>query len=187
MCYNKEKTPEISLMNKLILLLLVCCFCVPALAENDVPAVANLDLFPLIGNSTRADFLAAVSEPFFKGVSVEDGSAVYLGESYASCVVMRHTRQEREINHGWEPDTVFYVSLSKTGYSLNAISVGDNIADIDALCIEDGWTKMDVPPDMLDGGYEKTVDGVRYTLGYIIEYGTECINFVSVQAAMISE
>ena len=174
-------------MKKLILLLLVCCFCVPALAENDAPAVANLDLFPLIGNSTRADFLAAVSEPFFKGVSVEDGSAVYLGESYASCVVMRHTRQEREINHGWEPDTVFYVSLSKTGYSLNAISVGDNIADIDALCIEDGWTKMDVPPDMLDGGYEKTVDGVRYTLGYIIEYGTECVNFVSVQAVRISE
>ena len=46
---------------------------------------------------------------------------------------------------------------------------------------------MDVPPDMLDGGYEKTVDDVRYTLGYIIEYGTECVNFVSIQAAKISE
>ena len=174
-------------MKKLIFLLLVCCFCVPALAEDEVPAIASLDLFPLIGNSTRAEFIAAVGEPFFKGTTVKDGSVVYLGESYASCVVMRHTREDREINYGWEPDTVFYVSISKTGYALNFICVGDNVSDIEPLWLATGWTKMGVPPEQLDGGYVKTEDGVRYTLGYIVEYGTDCVNFVSVQAEKIGE
>ena len=97
-------------MKKLILLLLVCCFCVPALAEDEVPAIANLDLFPLIGNSTRAEFIAAVGEPFFKGMTVEassykndaPGDDIYLtlglnGASYNFCVEVYLTGTESDV------------------------------------------------------------------------------------------
>ena len=172
-------------MKKLLVLLLACLMWTSAFAETTAPE--PLELMPYLGNITWKELRPLIPETFISGNRVKSGMMMYLGDSLDSGLNDQYAHSDAEVSFGWEHETVFYVSISKTGYSLSGVSVGDNVADVDARCLADGWTKMDVPPDMLDGSYEKTVDDVRYTLGYIIEYGTECVNFVSIQAAKISE
>ena len=166
-------------MRKLILLLAVLLLCVPAFAETEP---ADMELFPFIGNSTREEFRTAVPEEFISAKRFSDGVTTYLGASLGEGITTRHAHEECEENYGWDHETVFYVSISMSGYSLNGIRVGDKAADVDALCLADGWTEMAEAPKNCDAGYEKTVDGVKYTLGYIIEYGEETINLVFVEA-----
>lgn len=169
-------------MRKWMILLVLCLFCMPAFAES----TDDIELFPCIGASTRKEVLDMVDEAFMKGIRGKDGGTVYLGESYASCVAVKYAHEECEETYGWDHETVYYISLSMSGYSLNGIRVGDKAADVDAVCLEDGWVKMNEAPLNCDAGYEKTMDGVKYTLAYIIEYGTDWINHVHVKAEHLS-
>lgn len=108
-----------------------------------------------------------------------DGITVYL---HWMIVSARYTYDDADIKYGWGDDIVFSITVSDAGYSLFGIKVGDSEESVIARCEADGWTVMEEPPKYCDGGYEKIVDNVRYELGYIIEYGTDYINCVSVDA-----
>ena len=170
-------------MKKLIVLMLICLLCMPAFAEEAAPEC--IDLFPYIGSGTRDEIKAVITEPFIRGDVVTGGSNLYYGESLADCICFRYAREDCEETYGWGYGTVYYVSIGTDGYSLMDIRVGDTTEDIAAICLADGWTEMAEPPQNCDGGYEKTVDGVSYTLGYIIEYGTNQINHVSIKAVNV--
>lgn len=169
-------------MKKLLLILAaLVLLCPMAFAETENEAV---ELFPHIGASTREEIQAAITAPFIKAEGVTGGTNMYYGEGEAS-LCFRYAHKDREENYGWGHETVYYISINMAGYSLNGIRVGDKAEDVDALCIADGWTGMAEPPQNCDGGYEKTVGGVEYTLGYIIEYGTGCINHVHIKAVNV--
>lgn len=172
-------------MKKLLALLLACFMCTAAFAETAAPE--PLELMPYIGNITWKELRPLIPDPFFTGNGDPSGIMMTLGENLASCVNVMYADEDAEIPYGWDPTIVFFFSISKSGYSLNGISVGDRISDIEAICMADGWTKMDVIPDLLDGAYEKTTEGVQYTLGYIIEYGTDQVSYVSVKARKLDE
>ena len=165
-------------MKKLIVLMLICLLCVPAFAEEE--AADSIDLFPYIGNSTREEIQAVITEPFFTEQSVSGGKSLYYGESYVDCLCFRYAYKDSTEIHGWDGGTVYYVNVNMSGYSLMGISVGDTIEDTAAICAADGWTEMAEAPAMCDGGYEKTADGVKYTLGYIME--SDAISLVYIEA-----
>ena len=160
----------------------ICLLFVPVFAEE---AADCIDLFPYIGTATRDEFRTDVSEEFISAKRVSDGVTMYLGNSLADGITMRCTHEECEETYGWDHRTVFYVSICMDGYSLMGIRVGDTPEDIADVCLSDGWTEMAEAPQNCDGGYEKTIDSVNYTLGYIIEYGTNQINLVYIKAVNI--
>ena len=166
-------------MKKLIAFLLICLLFVPAFAQE---AAGSIDLFPYIGNSTREGIQAVIAAPFIKGEGVTGGTNMYYGESLADCICFRYAREDRGETYGWGHETVYYVSISTGGYSLMGIGVGDKVEAMAGICLSGGWTEMAEAPQNCDGGYEKTADGVNYTLGYIIEYGTDQINLVYIEA-----
>ena len=167
-------------MKKLIAFVLICLLFVPAFAEEAAPEC--IDLFPYIGSGTRDEIKSVITEPFIRGDVVTGGSNLYYGESLADCICFRYAREDHGETYGWGDGTVYYVSLSTGGYSLMGIGVDDTTEDIAAICLADGWMEMAEAPQNCDGGYEKTAGGVKYTLGYIIEYGTSQINLVYIEA-----
>jgi len=170
-------------MKKWLVILLALLLCAPAFADSDAqpgetaaPEAGDVELSGYIGmpfDDLYADIGGDLDRHFFP-----DGATVYL---HWMVVSTRHTYPNAEEKYGWEDGTVFYLSLSEAGYSLNGIKVGDTEESIRAFCDGDGWTELETAPKYCDFGYEKTVDGVRYTMGFILEYGEDYINLVFLQ------
>lgn len=167
-------------MKKLLAILLMCLTCVTAFAEGD--ASGAVELLPCIGTTAWADARPLIPDPFMKGSAGRTGMTMYLGDSYDACVTVIYARDGAAESFGWGAGTVHYVSLSKTGYTLGGIGVGDAFAELEAVCAADGWVRLETAGENLDGAWEKIADGVRYTLSYILESGTERVSFVCVQA-----
>ncbi len=163
-------------MKKILVMLLICLFCIPAFAETE-----DVELMPYIGrpfDELYTDIGGELDKNYF-----DEGVTVYL---YWMTVTARHTA-EGTLDYGWENDTVFYISVSGEGYTLNGFKVGDKLDEIAVRCAEEGWTEAAEAPGYCDIGYEKNIDGVKYTFGVIKEYDTDWVNFICVYGEYVGE
>ena len=145
-----------------------------ALAEEAVP----LELTEFLGRPFND--LQAVVGGTVKRSGHSDGVTAYF--TVPDGLTARYASDNSSVRTGWSAGTVFYFSLSTemSDFTLGGVCPGQKLEEAMAHCLAEGWTELAQAPDMLSGGLEKTVEGVKYTLGYMLE--DDVIILVNVRA-----